>query len=80
MIKTKSFLELKEYVNQGNDIIIYNIDGPRKIANNKNYELDCLEINQSILKDKINCDKFPFGHGYIVAAAIADINLSKFIE
>ena len=80
LIKTKSFIELKEYVNKGKDVIIYDIDGPRKISDNKDSELDCIEINQLNLKNKINCDKFPFGHGYIVAAALADINLEKFIN
>ena len=40
--------------------------------------MTCLELNEDLLKDKINDLMFPFGHGYVVACALTGIDLSVF--
>jgi hypothetical protein len=33
----------------------------------------CLEVTQEMLMEKINDTRFPFGHGYVVAAWLAGL-------
>ena len=63
--------KLKDY-----DLTIYDFDGPK----NSNGEVTCLELSEELLIEKINDTKFPFGHGYIVAACIAGIPYEKYIN
>jgi hypothetical protein len=65
----------KNLVDKGLDITIYDFDGPR----NEDGSVSCLELNEYLLKDKINDIKFPFGHGYVVGCALAGIDISVFI-
>ena len=65
----------KNLVDKGLDITIYDFDGPR----NEDGSVSCLELNEDLLKDKINDIKFPFGHGYVVGCALAGIDISVFI-
>lgn len=70
MINTDSMKFWEKIVESGINVVIYDFDGP-KTANG---ELTCLEVNLELLKEKINDDKFPFGHGYVVAGALAGFN------
>lgn len=76
LIKDKSeFLKLKSFVDNGLNIIVIDQDGP--------YSEDCspdiLEVNLEILVEKINDIKKPFGHGYVVAAGLLDIDHNLYI-
>lgn len=66
---TRSLKTLRGLRASGKDIAIYDFDGPRK----PDGEIDILEVTPELLKDKINDPKFPFGHGYVVAAALLDL-------
>lgn len=66
--------ELRKLVKSGKNIVIYDFDGPR----DENGAPICLEITKDLLINKINYEKHPFGHGYIVAAKIAGIKLNDF--
>jgi len=58
----------------GQDIVVFDFDGPR----NKDGSPLCKELTLDLLKDKINDETFPFGHGYVVAAAIAGVGPSEY--
>ena len=58
------------------DLTIYDFDGPK----NDDGEITCLELTRELLIEKINDTKFPFGHGYIVAACIAEIPYQEYIS
>jgi len=76
LIKNKEMTNFwKNKLESGNNIVIYDFDGPRKT----NGEVTCLEVNLEILKEKINDVNFPFGHGYIIAAWIKGISPEKYI-
>ena len=64
----------KKLLEEGQSITIYDFDGPRT----EDKGVTCLELNEELLRDKINDLKFPFGHGYIVACALTGIDLSVF--
>lgn len=73
LIKDKELIEYwKKSLNEGNNLVIYDFDGPRT----KEGGILCLELTKELLTEKINDIQFPFGHGYIVASCIAGINLS----
>ncbi len=60
---------LKDIINQykkGTNFAVYDFDGPR--GENKE-PISCL-VTLDFLKEKVNYERDPFGHGYIVAAAI----------
>lgn len=72
LIKDKEHIEYwKKSLNEGNNLVIYDFDGPRT----KDGNTLCLELTKELLTEKINDTQFPFGHGYIVAACIGGINL-----
>lgn len=50
----------------GKDVAVYDFDGPRSDAG---VPL-CLEVTPQLLEDKLNDTRHPFGHGYVVAAAL----------
>jgi hypothetical protein len=64
----------KKLLEEGQNITIYDFDGPRT----EDKGVTCLELNEDLLRDKINDLKFPFGHGYVVACALTGIDLSVF--
>lgn len=69
MIKDeKELKKLINYRNRGGNIVVYDYDGPFEGKTPV-----ALEVNESMLREKINDPKRPFGHGYVVAAAIAGI-------
>ena len=55
--------------------VVYDFDGPRTEDGEPTFEKVTLEM----LIDKLNDPRHPFGHGYIVAAAIAGIDIKKYI-
>ncbi len=72
LIQNKDQLQYwKNLYKKGENIIIYDFDGPRK----ENGEVECLEFNEELFKEKLEYTNHPFGHGYIVAAAIMDLKL-----
>ena len=75
MIHTESAEMHKQRVENGTNVVIYDFDGPRL----EDGSVTCLEVTEELLREKINDVRFPFGHGYIVAAHLAGISLDKFI-
>lgn len=71
----KNLQKWKDIYNSGQNITIYDFDGPR----NKDGEPICLEVDLNLLKNKINDPSFPFGHGYVVASLIMGINYENYI-
>jgi hypothetical protein len=65
----------KKVQEQQKDVVIYDFDGPRQV----NGDVMCKEVTLEFLRDKINDTRFPFGHGYIVAAHLLDISLDEFL-
>ena len=60
---------MSEYLND-NNITVYDFDDSKT----DDGEVTCLELTRELLIDKINDTRFPFGHGYVVAATIAGIH------
>ena len=69
-------LYYKKMLEEGYNLAFYDFDGPRR----EEHGVTCLELTEDLLKDKINDPTHPFGHGYIVAATIADIMPEKYIN
>ena len=67
--------DLKEEANN-KCLVVYDFDGPRK--NDKSPSIEKVTLN--LLKEKINDPRFPFGHGYIVAASILGYTPSDYIS
>lgn len=74
--KTESLKKWKEIVQSGKNVVVYDFDGPRL----ENGDPTFLEVNIELLKDKINNVSFPFGHGYIVAGTLLNINPELYIK
>ena len=72
----KRALFWKDMVSKGHDVTIYDFDGPRL----EDGTPTCLEVNLDLLREKINDTRYPFGHGYTVAAFILGIDSSEFTE
>lgn len=77
LIKNSEVLkELQNKYKNGVNITVYDFDGPRL----KNGDVTCLKLSKKMLKEKLLDPTFPFGHGYIVAAAIKNINIQELID
>ena len=74
MIESESFLKLMKMVEKGKDIAIYDLDGPR----GEDGSIQCLEVSLELLREKVNMTEFPFGHGYIIAAALCGFHPSDY--
>lgn len=76
MIGSEAFMNLKNSIEKGyhNSIAIYDLDGPRK----EDGSVDCVEVTLDFLREKVNSPTFPFGHGYIVAAALCGFHPSDY--
>ena len=71
LIKDNSALiDLKNRLTSGESFTVYDFDGIR----DNNGNPTSAEVNLELLQDKILDTRTPFGHGYVVAAAIMDIN------
>jgi hypothetical protein len=68
--------EFKIAVNKGKNIVVYDFDGPRI----NDGEPTCDEVTLEYLKEKINEPRFPFGHGYVVAAWLLGIEPKEYIN
>tara|TARA_B100001093_G_C26568193_1_gene901718 strand:- start:123 stop:734 length:612 start_codon:yes stop_codon:yes gene_type:complete len=76
LIKKKDRLKYwKNMLKNGHNLIIYDFDGPRNLDGT----VTCLELTKELLIEKINDTRFPFGHGYVVAATIAKIKPKEYI-
>lgn len=53
----------RQKVAEGTNLIVYDFDGPK---GEKNEPL-CLEVSKELLEQKINDERYPFGHSYIIA-------------
>ncbi len=65
--------ELRKQVQDGKNITVYDFDGPRAADDNKP---QCAEVTPELLAEKLGDTRHPFGHGYIVAASIAGLDIS----
>ena len=63
-------IDLKNRLASGESFTVYDFDGIR----DNNGNPTSAEVNLELLQDKILDTRTPFGHGYVVAAAILDIN------
>jgi len=77
MIKKREMtLYWKSLVEGGQDVAVYDYDGPRSEDGSE----AAAEVTMELLKEKINDTRFPFGHGYVVAAHISGHNLAEIIK
>ena len=77
LIKDKELIDYwKAKLESGYNLVIYDFDGPRL----NDGSVSCVELNEDLLKVKINDPTVPFGHGYIVGATIANINPTKYLD
>lgn len=63
--------ELRGRVQAGEDFVVYDFDGPRDEDGNP----VCVEVTSDVVEEKLNDPRHPFGHGYIVAALIAGLEI-----
>jgi len=71
LIKDNSVLtDLQNRLTSGESFTVYDFDGIR----DNNGNPTSAEVNLELLQEKILDTRTPFGHGYVVAAAILDIN------
>lgn len=57
-----------------NSVVVYDYDGPKDADGTPL----CAEVTRELLVEKINDPDHPFGHGYIVAAHLADISVADY--
>jgi hypothetical protein len=78
---------LKERVDAGESVVVYDFDGPRLGAGErdsmgnvgeKDGDVACVPVSLDLLVNKINDEKYPFGHGYVMAALLAGIPYEQF--
>lgn len=84
--KQKQFLELRMRLENGENLLIIEVDGPHQESLNYymkkyNVEEDFIENSTMLSNDDnlnimLNDEKHAFGHGYCLAAALLDIELS----
>jgi hypothetical protein len=63
-------------VSRGQDVVVYDFDGPRT----EEGDVSCHLVTEEFFLNKINDTRFPFGHGYVVAAHLAGISLEPLCE
>ena len=69
-------IELKKELSNGKNLVVYDFDGIR----NDDGTPTCKKVTLELLKDKMLDTRYPFGHGYVVAAAILGINPEAYIN
>jgi hypothetical protein len=74
LIKEKEVAQQLKRVAQ--DVVVYDFDGPR----GDDGVPICLEVTREMLVEKINDTRFPFGHGYVVAAWLAGLEPTDYIN
>ena len=73
---TSSFTQLREAVKNGTDVVVMDFDGPRSADGG----VQCRELTLELLREKINDPSKPFGHGYVVAAGLRGIAVSRYVD
>ena len=77
LIKNNPILiQLKNNFRNGQSYTIYDLDGPRL---DDHSPTSCL-VNFDLIKKKLNYPIHPFGHGYIIACLLLNINYESLIE
>lgn len=76
MRATPSFLNLRSRVQAGEDVVVMDFDGPRA----PDRGVACERVTVELLKRKIHDVATPFGHGYVVAAALAGIAVEDYAQ
>lgn len=71
----ESLKKWKDVAASGKVVVVYDFDGPRK----EDGTPMCLKVTEEMLLEKINDPRHPFGHGFIVAAEIARIDVTSFL-
>ena len=69
LVNNTTLESIKQKHKEGATIVVYDFDGPRDTDNNP----ICLPVTIDLLREKIEDTRHPFGHGYVVAALIAEI-------
>ena len=59
---------------QRRPVVIFDLDGPRDVAG----AMETVRVTPEVLRERINDVRFPFGHGYIVAAMAAGIPSTEY--
>ena len=68
-------VSIAERIAGGEDVVVYDFDGPRT----REGEVTCEEVTLELLREKIEVVSHPFGHGYIVAGILAGIVPSEYV-
>lgn len=76
-ISQDSLQFFKDQLDAGNDVTVYDFDGPR-IPDGPDKGITCQELSYDLLQQKILDTQHPFGHCYVVAAELANFPLSSF--
>jgi hypothetical protein len=74
MVETEMGSYWLDQVQKGQDVVIYDFDGPRLPDGTPN----CLEVTLELLREKLHYERHPFGHGYVVAAHLAGIPVEAY--
>ena len=74
MKNTPSAIYWKNEVQNGMNVIIYDLDGPKNSDGSPTIE----EVTLELLREKIEDPKHPFGHGYVVAAWLLGIGYENY--
>jgi len=76
LMKNKEMVDYwKKQVEEGKDIVVFDFDGPR----NSDGGVTCIEVTRELLIEKINDTRFPFGHGYVVAAWLKGMHPTEYM-
>lgn len=76
MIKDNSHLLHLREKHKGQCVVVYDFDGPRHDDGTPAIE----EVTVAMLRRKINEERVPFGHGFVVAAALANITPDEYVS
>lgn len=74
--ESDTLTDLQQRATKGETLVIYDFDGPRNPDGTPTVE----KVSVELLKDKLNDEQFPFGHGYIVAGAVAGIEPEMYLS
>jgi hypothetical protein len=72
---TESFRNLRRRVENGEDVVVMDFDGPRTPKG----KVACKLLTVELLRDKIEDVTMPFGHGYVVAAGLAGVATADYV-
>ena len=59
---------------QRRPVVVFDLDGPRNLAG----EMETVRVTPEMLRERINDVRFPFGHGFVIAAMAAGIPSSEY--